>query len=103
MNIILSYPEGNKILIDSTIEAGVSLAVSLSLPIYNVSTWTATEIYVNNIDGVGFTVNLTENSTVTRLMIFDTSESNVTTWISNNFPEATITSMGKNNFTLYSA
>jgi hypothetical protein len=103
MNIILSYPEGNKILLDSTIEAGVSAATSLSLTQYNVSPWTSTPVYVNDANGEGFVVTIDESSTVSKLLIFDTSASNVLTWISTNFPSATVTTMGLNNFTLYSA
>lgn len=103
MNILLSYPEGNKILQDSTIEGGVSAATSLSLTQYNVSPWTATPIYVNDAAGQGYVVTINESSTVSKLLIFDTSASNVLSWISTNFPTATITGMGKNNFTLYSA
>ena len=103
MNIILSYPDGNKILQDSTIEDGVTLATSLSLTQYNVSPWTATPVYVNDANGEGFVATINESSTVSKLLVFDTSASNVLTWISTNFPTATVTGMGKNNFTLYSA
>lgn len=103
MNIIVSYPTGNKILQDSTIEDGVAAATALSLAEYNVTPWTATPIYVNNASGEGFIVSINESSTISKLLIFDTSASNVLAWISTNFPTATVTTMGKNNFTLYSA
>jgi hypothetical protein len=103
MNIILSYPDGNKILQDSTIEDGVAAATALSLTHYNVIPWTSTPIYVNDASGSGFVVSINESSTVSRILVFDTTAANVLSWVSTNFPTATVTTMGKNNFTLYSA
>ncbi len=104
MNILLTTPSGNgKIIQGGSIQDGVSLANSLGLTEYNVLTYNAAIIVVNDVNGNGYNVNLNDQGTNQRFLIFDSSSSNVTSWITNNYPTATITTFGKTSIILASA
>jgi hypothetical protein len=104
MNILLTTPSGNgKLIQGGTIQDGVTLANSLGLTQYNVGTYTAASVVVNDSNGTAFNVSLNDGGSPQRFLIFDTSSSNVLTWISTNYPTATVVSFGKTPMILASA
>lgn len=104
MNILLSTPSGNGRLIQGgTIQDGITLANSLGLTEYNVFTWTSASVVVNDNSGSGFNVTLNDGGNTQRFLIFDTTSANVTSWITTNYPSATLVSFGKTTIILATA
>jgi hypothetical protein len=100
MNLLLSYSGEGKVLQSSTFQDAINLAESLSEPRYYISEVLQT-LVVNDTEGVGFSVVLSDDTTRTSYLIFDISSSNVLTWISNNHPSDVISSFQKSTYTLH--
>jgi hypothetical protein len=104
MNILLSTPSGNGRLIQGgTIQDGITLANSLGLTEYNVAVYNAASVVVNDNTGGGFNINLNDEGTTERFLIFDTTSSNVLSWITTNYPTATLVTFGKTPIILATA
>lgn len=104
MNILLSTPSGGGRLIQGgTIQDGITLANSLGLTEYNVLVYNVASIVVNDNAGKGFNVNLNDGGTNERFLIFDTTSSNVLSWITTNYPTATLVTFGKTSIILATA
>ena len=101
MNILISNNDVNKVIQNSTIEEGITVATSLGLTQYSVSPISVSNVIVNNESGEGYTFTLTEDSSTTQFLVFDTSASNVLSWVDTNYPSATITSFSKTSWSLY--
>ena len=102
MNILISTSSNvNKVIQNGTIEEGITAATSLGLTQYNVSPLSVPNFFVNNELGEGYTFVLTEDSSTNRFLVFDTSASNVLSWVDTNYPSATITSFSKTSWSLY--
>ena len=101
MNILISNNDVNKVIQNGTIEEGITAATSLGLTQYGVSPLSVPNLVVNNELGEGYTFTLTEDSSTTQFLVFDTSTSNVLSWISTNYPSATIKSFQKTLWSLY--
>lgn len=96
MNILVSSLSGNSKLIENgTIQDGINLANSLGLTPYNVSIYNAATVVVNDNTGSGFNVNINDGGSTVRLLVFDTTTSNVLSWIGTNYPSATVQTFGK--------
>jgi hypothetical protein len=103
MNILLSTPSGNGRLIQGgTIQDGITLANSLGLTEYNVAVYNAASVVVNDNTGGG-NINLNDEGTTERFLIFDTTSSNVLSWITTNYPTATLVTFGKTSIILATA
>jgi hypothetical protein len=100
MNILLQYSGTGKILQSSTFEDGANLGESLSESRYSVTDLT-TNLVVNDTNGVGYLVSLSDDSSSSNYLIIDLSSSNVFTWITNNHPSATISLFQKTSYTLH--
>ena len=100
MNILLTYSGSGKILQSATFEDGVALANSLSLSIYNVGQLTS-DLVINDTNGVGYSVSLINSGAQTSYLIFDSSSTNVFSWISNNHPSSTINAFGVSPWKLH--
>ncbi len=84
----------------STFQDAINLAETLSEPRYFIAEVQQT-LVVNDTEGVGFFVVLSDDTTQTNYLIFDISSSNVLTWISNNHPSDVISSFQKSIYTLH--
>jgi hypothetical protein len=100
MNLLLSYSGAGKVLQSSTFQDAINLAETLSEPRYFITEVQQT-LVVNDTEGVGFLVVLSDDTTQTNYLIFDISSSNVLTWISNNHPSDVISSFQKSIYTLH--
>jgi hypothetical protein len=101
MNVLISKNDGlGKLIQDGTVEQGMTIASELGYTQYSVSPFSNTVI-INNTSGSGFALTLNESSTNTQYLVFDTSESNILTWVSENHSSATITSCSKTLWSLY--
>jgi len=101
MNILISSGNVNKVIQNGTIEEGITAATSLGLTQYSVSPLSVSNVVVNNELGEGYTFTLTEDSSTTQFLVFDTSTSNVLSWVDTNYPSATIVSFSKTLWSLY--
>ena len=101
MNILISNNDVNKVIQNSTIEEGITVATSLGLTQYSVSPISVSNVIVNNESGEGYTFTLTEDSSTTQFLVFDTSTSNVLSWVDTNYPSATFKSFSKTSWSLY--
>ena len=102
MNILISTSSNvNKVIQNGTIEEGITAATSLGLTQYGVSPLSVSNVVVNNELGEGYTFTLTEDSSTTQFLVFDTSTSNVLSWVDTNYPSATIVSFSKTSWSLY--
>ena len=101
MNILISSSNVNKVIQNGTIEEGITAATSLGLTQYSVSPLSVSNVVVNNELGEGYTFVLTEDSSTNRFLVFDTSASNVLSWVDTNYPSATITTFLKTSWSLY--
>ena len=101
MNILISNNDVNKVIQNSTIEEGITVATSLGLTQYSVSPISVSNVIVNNESGEGYTFTLTEDSSTTQFLVFDTSTSNVLSWVDTNYPSATFKSFAKTLWSLY--
>ena len=101
MNILISNNDVNKVIQNSTIEEGITVATSLGLTQYSVSPVSVSNVIVNNESGEGYTFTLTEDSSTTQFLVFDTSASNVLSWVDTNYPSATFKSFAKTLWSLY--
>ena len=102
MNILISTSSNvNKVIQNGTIEEGITAATSLGLTQYNVSPLSVSNLVVNNELGEGYTFTLTEDSSTTQFLVFDTSTSNVLSWVDTNYPSATFKSFSKTSWSLY--
>ena len=101
MNILISNNDVNKVIQNSTIEEGITVATSLGLTQYSVSPVSVSNVIVNNESGEGYTFTLTEDSSTTQFLVFDTSTSNVLSWVDTNYPSATFKSFSKTSWSLY--
>ena len=101
MNILITNKEGlGKLIQDGTIEEGITVASGLGYTQYSVSTF-SNAVVINNTSGFGCALTLNDNSTNTQYLVFDTSESNILTWVSETYPSATITNFSKTLWSLY--
>jgi hypothetical protein len=100
MNILLQYSGTGKILQSSTFEDGANLGETLSESRYSV-TDLVTNLVVNDTNGVGYLVSLSDGSSSSNYLIIDLSSSNVFTWITNNHSSATVSSFQKTSYTLH--
>jgi hypothetical protein len=100
MNLLLSYSGAGKVLQSSTFQDAINLAETLSEPRYFITEVLQT-LVVNDTNGICYTVTLVDDSTTTNYMIFDSSSSNVLTWILNNHPSSVISSFQKSINTLH--
>lgn len=103
MNILLSTPTNGKLIQGGTIQDGITLANSLGLIEYNVAVYNAASIVVNDNTGGGFNINLNDGGNIERFLIFDTNSSNILSWVTTNYPTATLVSFGKTTITLATA
>lgn len=103
MNILLSTPTNGKLIQGGTIEDGITLANSLGLTEYNVAVYNVAAVVVNDNTGGGFNINLNDGGSTERFLVFDTASSNVLSWITTNYPTATLVSFGKTAITLATA
>ena len=101
MNILISSSDVNKVIQNGTIEEGITVATSLGLTQYSVSPVSVSNVIVNNESGEGYTFTLTEDSSTTQFLVFDTSASNVLSWVDTNYPSATFKSFAKTLWSLY--
>lgn len=103
MNILLSTPTNGKLIQGGTIQDGITLANSLGLIEYNVAVYNSASVVVNDNTGSGFNINLNEGGNIERFLIFDTNSSNILSWVTTNYPTATLVSFGKTAITLATA
>ena len=101
MNILISSSNVNKVIQNGTIEEGITAATSLGLTQYGVSPLSVSNVVVNDELGGGYSLTLNESSTNTQYLVFDTSASNVLSWVDTNYPSATIVSFSKTSWSLY--
>lgn len=103
MNIIINSGPTNgnigKVVLNTTYQAAILVAETLNYSTYTFGV-SQDQIIVNNASGNGYGVTLNESSVNTRYLVFDTNESAVLTWISNNHPTAEITNFAKSSLTL---
>jgi len=102
MNILLTSPISDspkKVIENGTIQDGINLAQSLGLAQYNLTKYNL-EIVKNDPTGSGFTVELNDSGSFRSLIVFDTTESNVLSWVSSNYPDATIQRFQKTQIVL---
>jgi len=103
MNILLSTPSSGRLIQGGTIQDGITLANSLGLTEYNVAAYNSASVVVNDNTGGGFNINLNDGGTTERFLVFDTTSSNVLSWITTNYPTATLVSLGKTSIILATA
>ena len=100
MNLLLQYSGSGEILQSSTFADATTLGESLSPTRYSIQIYN-NNIVVNDANGIGHLVTLTNDSTASNYLVFDSSPSNVLTWITNNHPESTLVSFQKTAYTLH--
>lgn len=104
MNILIATPTGdNKLIQNSTIQDGLTVAGSLGLSEYNIGPFTSQTVIVNDVDGFGYNLQINDGGNPLRFLIFDSSSSNVVSWVSSNYPVATISNIGKTKTKIASA